>query len=146
MLVVICSLVGYVTVMFFTVSASEEDLVMANVHRDTAPTVDRLAAFQAQPLSVYLDGIAQRDLFEPMDFQAASGNPMPSVALPALEQRIKLIGILVDKDSKAIVQDLQDQQTHFLSRGDSIGPVFLEEIREDKVIFMYNNQRFEMSL
>ena len=111
-----------------------------------APVIDKVAAFKAKPLSIYVNGINKRDLFMPADVPPEPENTMLPVAIPALEKKIKLIGIMVDKDSKAIVEDLQNKQTHFLSRGDSIGTVLLEEIREDKVIFMYNNKRFELSL
>lgn len=142
MLAVVCGLAGYVTVKYFTVTEKEEPVVAEDVVRKEVPDAGHAVDLQVPPLSVYLNGIAQKNLFEPSASPAMTENAV----LPAMESRIKLIGILVDKDPKAIVEDLQDNQTHFLSPGDSIGAVLLEEIREDKVIFMYQSERFEMSL
>ena len=146
LLAVVCGLAGYVAVKYLTASIEEEPAAEENVRRERVPAVRDVTGFQAPPLSVYLAGIAQKNLFEPKVLPVLGENAVLSAGPPALQDKIKLIGILLDKDSKAIVEDLQGHQTHFLSRGDSIGAVLLEEIREDKVIFRYQNEQFEMSL
>jgi hypothetical protein len=101
--------------------------------------------FKPKPFAVYAKGLQERDLFRSIQDRVRTDRPALKKALPALHKRIKLIGILLDEDSKAIVEDLKEKQTHFLSRGESLGTVFLEDIQEDKVIFMYNNERVEMT-
>jgi len=137
---------GRVAVRYATGPVGEPETVMAQTSQNVPVTAEQIPDIGVKPLNIYLDGIAQRDLFTDKESQPPADNTMLPVAIPALEQKIKLIGILVDADSKAIVEDLQEKQTHFLSRGDSIGQVLLEEIREDKAIFMYNKTRYEMSL
>ena len=87
-----------------------------------------------------------RNLFQPLGNKIETGTPALKKAIPALHKRIKLIGILLDDDSKAIVEDLQEKQTHFLSQGESIGTIQLEAIREDKVIFDDNGKKIELTL
>jgi len=98
-----------------------------------------------RPFSVYQGQIGKRDLFQSLRDRLKPEDKVMEKALPALHQRIKLIGILLDQDSKAIVEDLKEKQIHFLSAGEKIGTALLENIQEDKVIFQYNNQRVEMT-
>jgi len=145
-LVLIVVLAGNVVRKYCFVDGKEEVIIAGYAQDEDVPILADDVVFKARPLSSYVEGIAERNVFEEIHLEVAQENKMLPVAIPALEKKIKLIGILVDKDSKAIVEDLQEQQTHFLSRGDAIGSVLLEEVREDKVIFMYHNKRFEMSL
>ena len=71
--------------------------------------------------------------------------PVLQKAIPLLKERVKLIGILMDGDSKAIVEDIDKQRVHFLSRGESFGAALLKDIRKDKVIFEYDNKLIEMT-
>ena len=146
MLAVIAGFLGDVIAKCFFITADEKVAATQDIHREEVQADSSVLAYKAQPLNIYLDGIAKRNLFERVDYQDGPEKTMLPAVIPALENKIKLIGILVDKDSKAIVEDLQDNQTHFLSRGDTVCSVLLEEIRDDRVIFRYNNERFEMSL
>ena len=110
------------------------------------PPKNILTAFQSKPFSVYEEGINKRNLFQPAGEPSGLGQDKAPSPPPDLGSKIRLIGILMDKDPKAIVEDLQDQQTHFLSRGEAIGTILLEDIQADKVIFVYDNQRIEMAL
>jgi len=102
--------------------------------------------FDPQPFEVYAKRARERDLFLMAKHEIKTNIPVSLGARPVLQKRIKLIGILLDGDSKAIVEDVQEKQVHFLSMGESVGTVLLEDIRRDKVIFVYNNERVEMSL
>jgi len=112
---------------------------------DGEASLPELVLFKTRPFEVYAKGIETRDLFQSLRDKLKPDAKVMEKALPALHKRIKLIGILLDQDSKAIVEDLKEKQTHFLSRGESVGTAFLEDIQEDKVIFMYNNERIEMA-
>lgn len=144
LIIVIAGFLGYGLIRYFsedqrTVVSWPDQGIVSN-----ASSTPALGLVEPKPLGVYEEAILARDLFQPFDYVQADTKALEK-ALPALHQRIKVIGILLDKDSKAIVEDLNDQQTHFLSKGESIGTARLEDIKEDKVIFMYNNERVEMS-
>lgn len=112
---------------------------------DEKPFPIDITMFKPKPFEMYAKGFAARDLFQSLREKLETDTQAIQKALPALHKRIKLIGILLDGDSKAIVENLEERQTHFLSKGESIGTVFLEDIREDRVVFTYNNERIEMS-
>ncbi|MCK5013311.1 MAG: hypothetical protein KAS66_05795 [Candidatus Omnitrophica bacterium] len=146
LVVLIIGLLGYVLIKYFSTGENTDltfpgDEVIVEKVSSSALTVDK-----PKPFELYARALEARDLFQPIRDRLKPETPALKKALPALHKRIKLIGILLDGDSKVIVEDLKAKQTHFLSRGESIGAVFLEEIREDKVIFMYNDQRVEMTL
>ncbi|MBI5150008.1 MAG: hypothetical protein HZA28_04470 [Candidatus Omnitrophica bacterium] len=88
--------------------------------------------------------ISSRDIF-----QAPWEKPLPvatgaSSSAVELARQLKLVGILLDKDPKAIVEDLTTQQTFFLSPGERIGSAVVAEIREDKVILDFAQERVEL--
>lgn len=105
-----------------------------------------LMPFKPEPYAVYEKEIRGRDLFGLFGNESRANGSILQKALPVLQKRIRLIGILLDGNSKAIVEDLNKKQVHFLSKGESIGAVSLKDIRRDKVIFKYNNELIEIEL
>jgi hypothetical protein len=145
LIVVVAGLLGYVAIKLSLPPQGVADPVSERVEMDQDIAGFDIASKDVGSFRVYEESIKAKNLFEPL---ANDLQPDPKVlqkALPALHQRIKLIGILMDADSKAIVEDLKENQTHFLSKGESLGGVYLEDIREDKVIFKYDNERVEMA-
>ena len=144
--ILILGLFAHALVKYFS---ADQNVIPTIVGRDaSAEEISLLAMItgEPKPAEMYVQRIGERDLFRSLrDRLKSPGTHAIEKALPALHKRIKLIGILVDGDSKAIVEDLKEKQTHFLSQGESIGTAFLEDIREDKVIFMYNDERVEMT-
>ena len=144
--ILILGLFAHALVKYFSV---DQNVIPVVDGRDASAEEIALPALitgEPKRADVYVQRIGERDLFQSLrERLKPEGMQAIEKALPALHQRIKLIGILVDGDSKAIVEDLKEKQTHFLSKGESIGTAFLEDIQEDKVIFMYNDERDEMA-
>ncbi len=107
---------------------------------------EKFMPFKPEPFGIYAEGIQKRDLFQLIEDGSDTNTAALRKALPALQKRIKLLGILMDGDSKAIVEDIKEQKVHFLSKGERVGAVLLEDIQKDKAIFLYNNERIEMDL
>jgi Tfp pilus assembly protein PilO len=99
-----------------------------------------------KPFEAYAQTIRRRDFFALPGAQKEMARSAVSRSLPALRQRIRLIGISLDADSRVIVEDLKDRTTHVLSMGESVGAISVEEISRDKAVFLYNNERIEMEL
>ncbi len=107
---------------------------------------------EAQPLTkssadfdTYKNQIGQRDIFQLPWEREVIPETADTNLTQDLSQQIKVIGILLDNDPKAIVEDITGQQTLFMSKGEHIGNAVLEDIQEDKVIFMYNNKKVELA-
>lgn len=146
LIIVVAGLLGYVVIKFFSPQQVLLDSTLERSAGDQEIAARDIAASAVKPFKIYEKGIKARGLFEPLKSSLKPDLRALQKALPALHKRIRLIGILMDSDPKAIVEDLKEKQTHFLSKGENLGAVFLEDIREDKVIFKYDNERIEMAL
>ena len=115
LIVLIIGLLGYVLSKY--VLTDQNKLVAVNELEalDTKVTSEELMFFKPKPFEVYAERIQARDLFQSLSDKLRPDTTALEKAIPALHKRIKLIGILLDEDSKAIVEDLKEKQTHFLS-------------------------------
>jgi len=145
LIIAVAVLLGYVAIKFFSPqqTISEPPSLQAVIDQEISAT--DITTMQVKSFVVYEEGIKARNLFEPLQNGLKPDSRILQKALPALHKRIKLIGILMDSDSKAIVEDLKEKQTHFLSKGESLGSAVLEDIQEDKVLFKYANEIIEMT-
>ena len=105
----------------------------------------KISFSEKKPFSVYQEKFQQRDIF-----QAPWDKPKEDAAQEAssstdLSKQLKLIGVLLDKDSRAIIENVQTKETVFLSVGQDIEGATLEEIKEGKAIFRINDQRVELT-
>lgn len=105
--------------------------------------VEAIGPPEPKPFHVYERKWEQRDLFE-MPWERAGGEDgaIEETAVD-LSAQLKVVGIVLDADPKAVVEDVKTKQTFFLSQGDSIAGAVLESILEDKVIFIYHNKTVE---
>ena len=102
---------------------------------------------QPKPYSVYREEVTKRDIFQSPLFQGAkTENPNPSGAssVPELTKNLKLVGIILDNVSEAIIEDIDAGQTFFLKKGEQIRGALVEDIKENKVILQYKDQRVEL--
>ena len=152
-LLVFClGLVFYIASHIFLFKPSGDDLVTLEA-KDNAD--DGTAAEEVlpspQPFSDYAKTIDERDIFmsalQRAQSQAAvTAQPETVTVQPVLDfsQNFKLVGIILDSDPKAVVEDLKNQRTLFLSYGDQLEGAVLKEIRDGKVIFTINDQSIEL--
>ena len=113
---------------------------------DTSSAKEELsvAAVAVPPFDTYKQTMAGRDIFQapwekPVETATASG-----ISGIELTKQLKLVGIVLDKDPKAIVEDLATQQTFFVSPGERIGNAVVQEIRQDKVILIFGQEKVEL--
>ena len=98
-----------------------------------------------KPYTYYAAEIEKRNIFGP---SLVAENPA-SPGEPALKESIKdlnLLGIVSGKNPQAIIEDKKEGKTHFVNKGDSIGPLRVEEITEDRVILYYRGERLDLML
>ena len=98
---------------------------------------------QEKSFSYFESKIGSRDVFF-SPWEKPSTPASPDVAMD-LAKDLKLVGIVLDENPKAIVEDVKNNQTLFMSKGETINNAVLKEIKSDKVIFTYNNQDVELT-
>ena len=101
-------------------------------------------AVETRPFESYKQTMEGRDVFQAPWERPAREVPIPNASATELAKQLKLVGILLDKDPKAIVEDLATQQTFFLSPGERIGNAVVGEIRQDKVILIFGQEKVEL--
>lgn len=109
-------------------------------------TVPSGPASTAKPFDAYGAQLSARDIFQAPWEKPATGTLGREDGSASSVPQLRLVGILLDADPKAIIEDSSTKQTFFAAPGDRVGQAVLQEIQEDRVILMLNNQRVELTL
>lgn len=99
---------------------------------------------EPKPFEFYLGGIKGRDIFVNAGGEAAA-KPQSGVNMD-LTKDISLVGIISGDDPQAVIEDKKSQKTYYLSKGQFIGEMQIEDIQEGKIIIKYRGDRFELYL
>src|SRR3989338_1966952 len=119
--------------------------------RETKATYDEDAATTItvatpKPYEYYSDQIEKRDIFESPLYRVKPGEGIkPAAGASEFTKNLRLVGIVLDENAEAIIEDLDSKETLFLHKGESIKEALVYEIQESKVILIYHNQRVELT-
>lgn len=114
------------------------------VAEDIVPAESPVQAFDVPPFDFYKQSMDGRDIFQAPWERPVSAAIVSGASAAELTRQLKLVGILLDKDPKAIVENLGTQQTFFVSPGESIGNAVVSEIQQDKVILIFGQEKVEL--
>jgi hypothetical protein len=97
-----------------------------------------------KPLEFYQTGVAQQKMFhsQPAQETAVSAAAVNHDIL----KDINLIGIITGNDPQAIIEDKRTEKTYYVSKGQLIGDLLVEEILDGKIILNLKGQKFELYL
>ncbi len=112
---------------------------------EALPQIIERARIEVKPFEVYKDTISQRDVFlAPWE---KSEIPTGGVGESAQEfkRQYKLVGIVMDQQPKAILEDSKTQISLFVIRGEKIGEGVVEEIQEGKVVVSLGGEKIEFT-
>ncbi|MFH1413678.1 MAG: type II secretion system protein N [Candidatus Omnitrophota bacterium] len=98
-----------------------------------------------KPVEFYLQDIKERQIFDTPLMQKDTAKEEVSVSRDFIKD-LKLLGIISGDDPQAIIQDKKTEQTYYLSRGQLVGEIKVEEIQEGRVVLNYKGKRFELYL
>lgn len=126
------------------VSSSARSVEDTSVAKEKKEGDLSIAVMEVRPFDSYKPEIEGRDIFEAPWEKPVQPVPVLGASAAELTKQLKLVGILLDKDPKAIVEDLGTQQTFFVSPGERIGSALVSEIREDKVILIFGQEKVEL--
>ncbi|MBM3246109.1 MAG: hypothetical protein FJZ13_02140 [Candidatus Omnitrophica bacterium] len=99
---------------------------------------------ETKPYEFYSQALNQRRIFSGTTAQGTIG--ASSVATPDLTKDLNLVGIISGVNPQAVIEDKNTQKTYYLSNGQFIGELQIEDIQEGKIILNYNGQRYELYL
>lgn len=98
---------------------------------------------QIVPVSYYLESTKLRNLFTA---EAARVTPAASATFMEMVSKLKLQGIISGPNPQAVIKDIKTNQVYFLSPGEHIGGIKLQEILSGKVRLYYRGQEVELAL
>lgn len=143
-------LVGYILFSFFVFSDGHLSDAPVEKEADVKEVVpEKITLLSIKDFSLYAETIKSRDIFKlPYGTKEANGASVGSTDSLSNEVagNFKVVGIILDEEPQAIIEDLQNKDTLFLSIGQKVGTAVLEDVQEGKVIFQYNGQRLELVL
>lgn len=99
---------------------------------------------EVKPYEFYQEGIANKQIFGPV-FSQGTGKPQTALDLDLMKD-INLVGIIAGETPQAVIEDKKTQKTYYVTKGQFIGQMQVEDIQEGKIIIVYQGQRFELHL
>jgi type II secretory pathway component PulC len=94
--------------------------------------------------SVFAERFRARPLFSAQSLPAEAGVELSTTG--SVFSKFALVGILMGADKQAIIKDTESQKTYYLMEGQSLDGVFVEEIREGKVVLSFEGEKFVLVL
>lgn len=99
---------------------------------------------QIKPYEFYLEGMRNRQIFSSKSSQETERS-LSSVNADLVKD-INLVGIISGENPQAIIEDKKTQKTYYVTKGQFVGEMQVEDIQEGKIILNYKGQRFELYL
>lgn len=104
-----------------------------------------LSQEEAKPFESYLDGVRGRQIFAGAGSSVTAAMPQPAAGVNVADD-ISLVGIISGENPQAVVEDKKNQKTYYLSRGQLIGDLRVDDIKEGKIIVDRKGEKFELYL
>ena len=114
-------------------------------------TTDQGIVFSTpKPFGYYAERFNKKNIFQvpipsPPPNSQSSQAENQGVGDQPLIKNLNLVGIVIDQKPIAIIEDLQTQETLFLSAGDHIREAVIEEIKKNTVVLKYKGEHIELT-
>lgn len=99
---------------------------------------------KTKPYEFYLQGLGKRQIFS-ANFAQEETTTSPGVDTDLIKH-INLVGIISGENPQAVIEDKNIHKTYYLNKGQSIGELQIEDIKEGRVILNCKGQRYELYL
>lgn len=109
------------------------------------PQIIERARIEVKPFEVYKDTISQRDVFLAPWEKGEIPTGGAGESAQEFKRQYKLVGIVMDQQPKAILEDSKTQISLFVIRGEKIGEGVVEEIQEGKVVVLLGGEKIEFT-
>lgn len=101
--------------------------------------------YKEKSFDYYQELFNERNVFEMPRQQSGMDKIIDIKSTVDLSKKLKVIGILLDKNPRAVVENLKEKQTYFISVGERIEDALVKEIHANKVVFIYDDKTVELS-
>ena len=151
LLVVIC--LGLAAFVGWSIFVKKPERVVSREGKGESPAVsiDGMVHVSEAPFSAFEEAIRKRDVFSAVEAGKPEGAnvtedlPVPRVSPEEIAANFKVVGIVMDKDPQAVIEDVKNSTTLFLSNGDAMGEGRLESINPGNVVVAFGSQKIELT-
>ena len=135
---------GYTILQLFVSPVSQIKKISESSERQTPEDKDEIQVTKPKDYEYYNKQFAKRDIFSaPAIEGGAEGS---SVVAQQTVKDFKLVGIILDKQPQAILENSVTKETYFLNEGDKLDRIQIKEILESKVVIIYAGEEIELEL
>lgn len=97
-----------------------------------------------KPYEFYAQGMKNSQIFGSI---ASQGNAEPAANIKSeIIKDINLVGIISGDNPQAVIEDKKTQKTYYVTKGQLIGDLLVDDIQEGKIILISAGQKFELYL
>jgi len=138
----------YLLVSFIYSWIGLKEIKLPDVSEEELKELQPKAKEEPRPYEFYSKGVSQHQIFgSPTGNAKSQDTPAPAVATDTdLIKNISLVGIISGLNPQAIIEDKKAQKTYYLTKGQALGEIQVEDILEGKIIINYQGNRFELYL
>ena len=99
---------------------------------------------EARPFLHYLEMVQRRNIFSPIALKQEEKPEVGKEQLQEMASDLGLVGISLDGEAMAMIENTKENKTYFLKKGDKIGNFKIEDIQENKVILNFEGKKIEL--
>lgn len=99
---------------------------------------------EIKPFEYYQEGLSGRKIFGTIETQESTG-PISAAGVD-IAKDIGLVGIIMGENPQAIIEDKKAAKTYYVTKGQFVQDMQIDEIQEGKIIINYKGQRYELYL
>lgn len=122
---------------------SKYSLVENDTENDGANDINDADQVKGDSYKKYLQAIINRKLFAALAIEKKVEVEVSDVDV---NKRFNLVGVIDGDIPQAVIEDKDTQKTHYMSKGQSLSGVVIEEISERKVILDYKGKKVALML
>jgi len=127
----------------FMPSGARINKISKSVESEEKQKKTKIQISEPKDYEYYSKQFAKRDIF---DAPVIEKQPTASGDVTQAISNFKLVGIVLDDQPQAIIEDSATKETHFLNKGDKLDRIQIKEILESKVIVIYSGEEIELEL
>jgi len=101
-------------------------------------------ALEARPFLHYLEMAQRRNIFSPIALKEVEDPEVQEEQLQEMASNLGLVGISLDSEPMAMIEDKKLNKTYFLKEGNKINEFKIEKIHENKVILSFEDKEVEL--
>jgi type II secretory pathway component PulC len=107
--------------------------------------VDAQEQAGVKPFEYYIEGVSGKELFGAARGSFDQGIQSAAAGVNVADD-LNLVGIISGANPQAIIEEKKSNKTYYLSRGQLIGDLRIDDIQEGRIVVERRGQKFELYL